>query len=147
MLGARSSSRRVAHVSSLPRLVVKKLNICLRGHNDMCDIRWRAHRLSIDNIWTCCNQMDIMVTVRVGRRISGDTIYFSFPLQRTGMFASLSLIIIIIKHGLTLWVHRHNTLLPVNLRFQFEFKTYTRGGTKVFIDFVRVIRTCIQLLY
>jgi len=87
-LGARSSPRRAVHMSSLPRLAVKISNICLRGHNDMCDIRWRAYRLSIDNIWTCCNQMDIMVTVRVGRRISGDTIYFSLPLQRTGMFAS-----------------------------------------------------------
>ena len=37
---------------------------------------------------------------------------------------------LIIKYGLTPWVHRHNTLLPVNLRFQFEFKTYTRGGTE-----------------
>ena len=37
----------------------------------------------------------------------------------------------IIKHGLTLWVHRHNTLLHVNLRFQFEFKTYTRGGSNL----------------
>ena len=48
------------------------------------------------------------------------------PLQRTGVFASLSLII---KHGLTLWVHRHNTLSSCEFTFSFEFKTYMRGGT------------------
>ena len=89
MLGARSSSRRVPHVSSLPRLVVKKLNICLRGHNDRFDIRRRARHLSIDNNWTCSNKMDIMIIVRVVWRIGGDTMYFSLPLQRTGMFASI----------------------------------------------------------
>ena len=33
---------------------------------------------------------------------------------------------LIIKHGLTLWVHRHNTLLFVNLRFQFINIKYIR---------------------
>ena len=47
---------------------------------------------------------------------------------------------LIIKHRLTLWVHRHNTLLSMNLRFQFFSVSFDRqsvqllrGGTKNFV--------------
>ena len=38
---------------------------------------------------------------------------------------------LIIKHGLTPWVHRHNTLLFVNLRFQFINIKYIREAVLI----------------
>ena len=41
---------------------------------------------------------------------------------------------LIIKHGLTLWVHRHKTLLSVNLRFQFFSVSFDRQSVQLLRD-------------
>ena len=46
--------------------------------------------------------------------LGSGSMFLLLPLQRTGIYASLSLII---KHGLTSWVHRHNTLSSYEFTF------------------------------
>ena len=93
-------------------------------------LRWNVR--CVVNIVT-----DMIIKKRSGNKegsTRGDNLFL--PLQRTGTFASY-LSLIIIKHGLTPWVHHHNMLLPINLRFQFLFFNtsififYIQGGTNL----------------